>query len=84
MEFLSVKEISETCELPMRACYRRVQALLKEGLLCPRPDEPDSRGRPPQRYRSNIGSVYVKLQGSDYRVRLEWPGDGVDVTAPPE
>ncbi len=79
-DFLSVKEITEICELPMRAAYRRVKALVKEGLLCPKPDDPDSRGRPSNRYRSNLSDVYVILSGNDYRVRLVWPNVQVDLS----
>ncbi len=79
-DFLSVKEITEACGLPMRAAYRRVKALVKEGLLCPKPDDPDSRGRPSNRYRSNLSDVYVILSGSDYRVRLVWPDVRVDLS----
>lgn len=78
-EFLTVKEITDVCELPMRACYRRVKALVKEGLLCPKPDDPDSRGRPSNRYRSNLRDVHVILSGNDYRVRLVWPNVRVDL-----
>ncbi len=79
-EFLSVKEITEACDLPMRAAYRRVKALVKEGLLCPKPDDPDSRGRPSNRYKSNLSDVYVILAGSDYKVRLVWPNVRVDLS----
>ncbi len=79
LDFLSVKEIAEACELPMRACYRRIHALLKEGLLCPKQDDPEGRGRPSNRYRSNIGNVYVKISGGDYRVQLVWPTDKLDL-----
>jgi DNA-binding transcriptional ArsR family regulator len=79
-DFLSVREISEAAGLPKRACYRRVKALLKEGLLCPKPDDPDSRGRPSNRYKSTLGDVYVVLSGSDYRVRLVWPKVRVDMS----
>ncbi len=80
VEFLSVKEIAEACELPMRACYRRIKALLKQGLLCPKPDDPENRGRPSQRYKSNIGDVYIVLSGGDYSVKLIWPNVKLDLS----
>ncbi len=83
VDFLSVKEIAEACELPMRACYRRVNALLNEGLLCPKPDEPGKRGRPSNRYRSNIGNVYISLSGGDYDVKLVWPTDKLKLNLSP-
>jgi hypothetical protein len=79
-DFLTVKEISEAIGLPERACYRRVRVLLKEGLLCPRPDESENRGRPSNRYKSTLGDVYVVLSGSDYTVRLVWPKVRVDLS----
>ncbi len=83
VDFLTVKEIASACGLPMRACYRRVEALLKEGLLCPKPDEPGNRGRPSNRYRSNIGNVYVSLSEGDYNVRLVWSTDKMKITLLP-
>ncbi|MFQ5838829.1 MAG: winged helix-turn-helix domain-containing protein [Thermoplasmata archaeon] len=79
-DFLTVREIAEACGLGVRACYRKVRALLNEGLLCPKPDDSDSRGRPSNRYKSTLGDVYVVLSGSDYTVKLVWPTLSLDLS----
>ncbi|MFQ5553030.1 MAG: winged helix-turn-helix transcriptional regulator, partial [Thermoplasmata archaeon] len=55
--FLPVKEIAKATELPIRACYRRVKALHREGLLRLEQADAEGRGRPSTRYKSSLGDV---------------------------
>ena len=71
--YLQVKEIAKTAHLPLRACYRRVKALHREGLLRLEQSDPEGRGRPSTRYKSALGDVTVVLTGNEYNVNLVWP-----------
>ncbi len=71
--YLQVKEIAKTAHLPLRACYRRVKALQREGLLRLEQSDPEGRGRPSTRYKSALGDVTVVLTGNEYNVNLVWP-----------
>ncbi|MFQ6013689.1 MAG: winged helix-turn-helix domain-containing protein [Thermoplasmata archaeon] len=71
--YLSVKDIAKATELPIRACYRRVKALHREGLLRLDQADPEGRGRPSTRYKSSLGDVKVVLTGNEYSVSLVWP-----------
>ena len=79
-EYLAVKEIAKASGLTIRACYRRVRALYREGLLRMKQTDPDGRGRPSSRYRSFLGDVQVVLSGSRYNVSLVWPGVRFDLS----
>ncbi len=70
---MPVKEIAKTARLPLRACYRRVKTLHREGLLRLEQSDPEGRGRPSTQYKSALGDVTVVLTGNEYNVRLVWP-----------
>ncbi|MFQ6012507.1 MAG: winged helix-turn-helix transcriptional regulator [Thermoplasmata archaeon] len=72
-EYLPVKDIAKASGLPIRACYRRVKALYREGLLRLEQAIPEGRGRPSTRYKSSLGNVKVVLTGKEYNVSLVWP-----------
>ncbi len=78
-EYLAVKEIAKASGLPIRACYRRVRALYREGLLRMKQTDPDG-GRPSSQYRSFLGDMQVVLSGSQYNVSLVWPGVRFDLS----
>ncbi|MFQ5908145.1 MAG: winged helix-turn-helix domain-containing protein [Thermoplasmata archaeon] len=71
--YLPVKDIAKATGLPIRACYRRVKALHREGLLRLEQADPEGRGRPSIRYKSSLGDVKVVLTGNEYNVSLVWP-----------
>ncbi len=80
-EYLPVKEIAKAAELPQRACYRRVKALYREGLLrMKETTDPDGRGRPSSRYRSFLVDVQVVLSESQYNVSLVWQAVRFDLS----
>lgn len=79
-EYLPVKDIAKAADLPIRACYRRVKALYREGLLRMKETNPNGRGRPSRLYRSFLGDVKVVISGSEYNVSLVWPEMRFDLT----
>jgi predicted transcriptional regulator len=70
---MAVKEIAKKAQLPLRACYRRVKTLHREGLLRLEQSDPEGPGRPSTRYKSALGDVTVVLTGNEYNVSLVWP-----------
>ena len=67
----SAKEISRRYNIPIAACYRRIRALEKIGLLVCASVKYDSRGKGTKLYQSQLNGAYVYLLGERLKVHFK-------------
>lgn len=67
----SAAEISHKHGIPIVACYRRINALLKYGFLTKGERVLTQRGKRMWRYVSNVNKVYVFFEEGKLRARCE-------------
>lgn len=71
VEAHTLEELSKTLGIPLEICDRRIDALIRMGLLEQRGEGFDSEGDPENVYRRCINSVTAAFDGAELAVTVE-------------